>query len=157
MGLMMTASTTPPFLMSQSVPFAGAVVLPWQLIGPSGHDAPAAGTLQAYTSCIPREAMQSMSEFVANPVGFCKSFTATWAYDTSPHQGGGGGGGCDPHLCNLRPGAQHIDQWGAPLSAAAVRDLSWDRAVIYHYVTRYSQYTSFIRSRLTPGAGITSI
>ncbi|KAG2489056.1 hypothetical protein HYH03_012492 [Edaphochlamys debaryana] len=105
----------------------GGLLVHWQLFGPSGHVArPNGSTLEAYTQCQPRHVLQRFPQFHSIPLGFVKSITATRCYQR----------GCNPHVCELRPGCKYVNEDMMELSGPVVRAVHWDRIAVFHYVTR---------------------
>ncbi|GIL72355.1 hypothetical protein Vretimale_4131 [Volvox reticuliferus] len=132
-----------PNISSFLAPFEpyGGITVHWQLFGPSGHMVrPNGSALASYTQCIPRERLQLWKEFDAIPLGFTKSITATRCYQR----------GCNPHLCELKPGCKYVNEDFMDLTPSVIRELHWDRIAIFHYVTRSA--TEY-RLKLRRGSG----
>jgi len=107
----------------------GGLMVHWRLMGPSGQVyRPDNATMLSYTQCVPKAAMQAMPEFHAIPLGFMKSFTNTRHYRA----------GCNPHQCAL-DGASYVNEKQQRISTEVVHSVSWERIVVYHYVTRSIQ------------------
>ncbi|GFR52752.1 hypothetical protein Agub_g15359 [Astrephomene gubernaculifera] len=118
-----------PTFLAQYEPYGGLVVH-WQLVGPSGHvRRPNGSTMESYTQCVPRASLQRWTLFRAIPLGFLKSITATRCYQQ----------GCNPHLCDLKPGCKYVNEAFLEPSAPVVRALQWDRIAVFHYATRSAE------------------
>ncbi|PNW70251.1 hypothetical protein CHLRE_17g712050v5 [Chlamydomonas reinhardtii] len=108
----------------------GGILVHWQLFGPSGHmRRPRGSTLEQYTQCQPKPALQNWRQFNSIPLGFVKSITATRCYQR----------GCNPHVCELKPGCRYVNEKFLELSSSVVKAVHWDRIAVFHYVTRSAE------------------
>lgn len=112
-----------PALLQEFEP-AGGLLLPWQLVGPSGHlSRPPGGTLASFTRCLSAAAMRALRDYQANPLGHMKSVINTRWYT---------GQGCDPHRCHTsRDLATQLRN-----TSVSRRQVHWQRVVLYHFITR---------------------
>ncbi|KAG2438026.1 hypothetical protein HXX76_005640 [Chlamydomonas incerta] len=122
----------PPSLPAFLAPFEpyGGILVHWQVFGPSGHmRRPRGSTLEQYTQCQSKQALQRWRQFNSIPLGFVKSITATRCYQR----------GCNPHVCELKPGCRYVNEKFLELSSSVVKAVHWDRIAVFHYVTRSAE------------------